>query len=105
MPQMTIQIHPIVGKRLRGSHIDTATLNRGTGRTDAIILEGLLALQKQGYINDNSIVIADHFVGTQANLNYFFDRTCAIVQALGYDNLVTVSMSSRDFVVTLGWVK
>lgn len=103
MPKMEIQIHPLAVDRLHGCHVDTQTKDRGTGRTDAIILEGLLALQKQGYINDNSVVIADHFLGTQANLHYFFDRTCQIVQALGYDNLVTVSMNSRDLVVILGW--
>lgn len=103
MPKMEIQIHPLAVERLRGCHADTQTKDRGTGRTDAIILHGLVTLQKQGYLDDSRVWLKDHYEGTSVNLRRFADRAQDIVKILRYENHVEVTVCYVNKVVILGW--
>ena len=122
MPKMEIQIHPLAAERLYCSHIDTQTKDRGTGRTDAIILQGIVDLQRRGYTDDRGVIIKgivdlqrrgytddmgviikDHYAGTNAHLANFGNRAADIIDALGYGKHIRVNVELADHSVVLGW--
>lgn len=99
MPKITLQVHPLAYPHVLERGVDP---QRGTGRTTAIILDGIVRLQKEGYTSDRSVFIKDHFEGTQANLNVFADRVRFIVKCLDMRKYIEVVQHNKD--VELKWI-
>lgn len=99
MPKITLQVHPLAYARVLDRGVDP---QRGTGRTTAIILDGIVHLQKEGYTSDRSVFIKDHFDGTQAHLNNFAQHVKAILKNLDMHTKIRVVQHSKD--VELQWV-
>ena len=99
MPRVTLQVHPLAHANVLHHGVDCT---RGTGRTTAIILDGIVRLQREGYTSDNSVYIKDHFEGTQAHLNNFAQYTRDILKGLGMHTKIRVVQHNRD--VELRWV-
>ena len=99
MPKITLQVHPLAYAHVLERGVDP---QRGTGRTTAIILDGIVRLQKEGYTSDRSVFIKDHFEGTQAHLNAFAFYARSIVARLELDKYIWVVQHQKD--VELKWI-
>jgi len=100
MPRVTLQVHPLA--KVHYPDMGTYDTTRGTGRTTAIILDGIVRLQKEGYKSDLSVFIKDHFEGTQAHLNNFTQHVKAILKNLDMHTKIRIVQHNKY--VELQWM-